>query len=143
LVGEYFVDQLSSDVLLVELTTDMALDDAHRLQCTNYAKATGLQLCLLLDFGKPRLESNAWATVYEPRRIIGVLCVHRLSASATKISSWLRRHGLVCVWPPHQRALGDCAASRARPGHPRRAGRPSSKKVIKSNTELHRVPHRV
>ena len=26
------------------------------MQCTNYLKATGLQLCLLRNFGKPRLE---------------------------------------------------------------------------------------
>jgi hypothetical protein len=26
------------------------------MQCTNYLKATDLQLCLLLIFGKPRLE---------------------------------------------------------------------------------------
>jgi hypothetical protein len=26
------------------------------MQCTNYLKAIGLQLCLLLVFGKPRLE---------------------------------------------------------------------------------------
>ena len=56
LVGEYFVDLLINDVLLVELKTVKALDDAHRMQCTNYLKATGLQLCLLLNFGKPRLE---------------------------------------------------------------------------------------
>jgi hypothetical protein len=52
---------------LVELQTVKALDDAHmppggcpggRMQCTNYLKATGPQLCLLLDFGKPRLEIN-------------------------------------------------------------------------------------
>ena len=56
LVGEYFVDLMINDVLLVELKTVKALDDAHRMQCTNYLKATGLRLCLLLNFGKPRLE---------------------------------------------------------------------------------------
>jgi GxxExxY protein len=55
-VGEYFLDLLVEDLLLVELKTVKALDDAHRMQCTNYLKATGLRLCLLLNFGKPRLE---------------------------------------------------------------------------------------
>jgi GxxExxY protein len=55
-VGEYFVDLLVEDVLLVELKTAKALDEAHRIQCVNYLKATGLRLCLLLDFGKSRLE---------------------------------------------------------------------------------------
>ncbi len=56
LVGEYFVDQLVNGVLLVELKTVKALDDLQRMQCTNYLKATGLRLCLPLDFGRPRLE---------------------------------------------------------------------------------------
>ncbi len=55
-VGEYFADLLVEDALLVELKTVKALDDAHRMQCTNYLKATGLRLCLLLNFGGPRLE---------------------------------------------------------------------------------------
>ena len=55
-VGENFVDLLVEDMLLVELKTVKALDDVHRMQCTNYLKATGLRLCLLLNFGKPRLE---------------------------------------------------------------------------------------
>src|SRR6266700_6128568 len=55
-VVEYFPDLLVEDVLLVELKTVKALDDSHRMQCTNYLKATGLRLCLLLNFGKPRLE---------------------------------------------------------------------------------------
>ena len=41
---------------LVELKTVKALDDAHRMQCTNDLKATGLKLCPLPNFGKPRLE---------------------------------------------------------------------------------------
>ena len=56
MVGEYFADLLVNDVLLVELKAVKALDDAHRMQCTNYLKGTGLQLCLLLNFGKSRLE---------------------------------------------------------------------------------------
>jgi GxxExxY protein len=55
-VGEYFPDLLVEDVLLVELKTVNGLDNAHRMQCTNYLKATGLRLCLLLNFGMPRLE---------------------------------------------------------------------------------------
>ena len=55
-VGEYFVDLMIEDMLLVELKTVKALDEAHRAQCVNYLKATGLPLCLLLNFGKPRLE---------------------------------------------------------------------------------------
>ncbi len=55
-VGEYFVDLLVNDAVLVELKTVKALDEAHRLQCVNYLKATGLHLCLLLNFGNPRLE---------------------------------------------------------------------------------------
>jgi GxxExxY protein len=55
-VGEYFVDLLVEGVLLVELKIVKELNDTHRMQCTNYLKATGLQLCLLLNFSKPRLE---------------------------------------------------------------------------------------
>lgn len=56
LVGEYFVDLLVEESLLVELKTVRAFDDAHCAQCVNYLKAAGLPLCLLLNFGKPRLE---------------------------------------------------------------------------------------
>ncbi len=55
-VGDYSTDLLVADILLVELKSVRALDDIHRMQCTNYLKATGLSLCLLLNFGKPRLE---------------------------------------------------------------------------------------
>jgi GxxExxY protein len=55
-VGDYSTDLLVADMLLVEVKTVRALDDVHRMQCTNYLKATGLRLCLLLNFGKSRLE---------------------------------------------------------------------------------------
>jgi GxxExxY protein len=56
LVGEYFVDLLVEGSVLVELKTVRALDRAHRAQCINYLRATGRHLCLLLNFGTPRLE---------------------------------------------------------------------------------------
>ena len=55
-IGEYFVDLMVEDSVLVELKTVKALGDAHRALCVNYLKATNLQLCLLLNFGTPRLE---------------------------------------------------------------------------------------
>lgn len=56
IVGEYVADLLVEDKLLVELKTVKALDQFHLLQCTNYIKGTGVHLCLLLNFGNPRLE---------------------------------------------------------------------------------------
>ena len=34
----------------------LSLDDVHAAQCLNYLKATGLKVCLLVNFGKPRAE---------------------------------------------------------------------------------------
>ena len=56
LVGEYFADLLVEDCIVVELKAVKVLDEAHWAQCLNYLKATGLRLCLLLNFGKPRVE---------------------------------------------------------------------------------------
>ncbi len=55
-VGEYVADLLVESLVLVELKCDRAVDDVHLAQCLNYLKATGLRLCLLLNFGKPRVE---------------------------------------------------------------------------------------
>lgn len=55
-VGDYFIDLLVEDCILVELKTVRALDGVHRAQCINYLRATGMHLCLLMNFGTPRLE---------------------------------------------------------------------------------------
>ena len=55
-IGEYTVDLLVEHTVLVELKAAKVLDDIHPAQCLNYLKATGLHLCLLLNFGKPSLE---------------------------------------------------------------------------------------
>ena len=55
-VGDFTPDLLVDDRVLVELKAVKALDDAHTAQCLNYLKATGLQVCLLMNFGRPRVE---------------------------------------------------------------------------------------
>jgi GxxExxY protein len=55
IVGEYAADLLVEAAVVVELKAVRALDDIHQAQCMNYLRATGLQLCLLLNFGRPRV----------------------------------------------------------------------------------------
>ena len=55
-VGEFFIDLLVEASLLVELKTVAELSSTHRAQCLNYLRATGMHLCLLMNFGRPRLE---------------------------------------------------------------------------------------
>jgi GxxExxY protein len=54
-VGEYAVDVLVEGTVLVEFNAVRALHEGHHAQCMNYLRATGLRLCLLLNFGNPRL----------------------------------------------------------------------------------------
>jgi GxxExxY protein len=56
IAGEFVIDMLIEDSVLVELKSLKAANDIHRAQCMNYLRATGLRLCLLLNFGNPRLE---------------------------------------------------------------------------------------
>jgi len=51
-VGEYFADLLVEGTVLVELKSVRSLEDAHTAQCLNYLAATGVPICLLLNFGK-------------------------------------------------------------------------------------------
>ena len=55
-VGEYAVDLLVEELVVVELKAIIALKDVHRAQCVNYLKATGFRMCPLLNFGGPRLQ---------------------------------------------------------------------------------------
>lgn len=56
IVGEYFADLLVSNAVFVELKAVKEINAAFTAQCLNYLKATGLPICLLLNFGKPRVE---------------------------------------------------------------------------------------
>jgi GxxExxY protein len=55
-VGDYAADLLVEASLMVELKCVRAFEQSHLAQCLNYLNATGLRVCLLLNFGAPRLE---------------------------------------------------------------------------------------
>jgi GxxExxY protein len=55
-VGEYIADALVQDVVLLELKSCKAITEAHKAQCLNYLKATGLHTCLLINFGSDGVQ---------------------------------------------------------------------------------------
>ena len=56
LVGDYVADLQVEECVIVEIKAVTTLDDVHSAQCMNYLKATGLKVCLLINFGKPRVD---------------------------------------------------------------------------------------
>jgi len=55
-VGEYFADLLIEDAMVVELKCVKRLAGEHTAQCLNYLRASGVTLCLLVNFQKPKVE---------------------------------------------------------------------------------------
>jgi len=55
-VGDYVADLLVNDQILIELKACKDLDDVHLAQCLNYLKATALKVCLLMNFGRPKIQ---------------------------------------------------------------------------------------
>ncbi|MGB9456285.1 MAG: GxxExxY protein [Bryobacteraceae bacterium] len=55
-VGEYFADILVEGVLVIELKCVDRLANEHMAQYLNYLRASGLGLCLLVNFQKPEVE---------------------------------------------------------------------------------------
>lgn len=56
IVGDFIADILVNIAVIIELKAQKHLDDAYQAQCINYLKATQLNICLLINFGKPRVE---------------------------------------------------------------------------------------
>ncbi len=67
-VGEFFADMLVENLILVELKAVTELAEEHMAQALNYLRATGLPLCLLINFSKSRVQirrlypSPSWKT---------------------------------------------------------------------------------
>lgn len=56
LIGSYAADILVEEQIIIELKAVRSLEDLHTAQCFNYLKATGLETCLLINFGTPRIQ---------------------------------------------------------------------------------------
>ena len=55
-VGEYFADILVEGALMVELKCVERLGNEHTAQCMNYLNASGISVCLLVNFQRPKVE---------------------------------------------------------------------------------------
>jgi len=68
IVGDFIADLLIEDRVLVELKAVSALVNEHTAQALNYLRASGLEICLLINFGKSKVEikrllpSISWKT---------------------------------------------------------------------------------
>jgi len=55
-VGQYVCDLLVNDLVIVELKTVRALMPEHLAQVINYLKATRMDVGMLINFGRPKIE---------------------------------------------------------------------------------------
>lgn len=56
IVGEFYVDILVENKILLELKAVTRIAPEHKAQVINYLKATGIEIGLLLNFGNSKLE---------------------------------------------------------------------------------------
>ena len=59
-------DLLVENLVLVELKAVKEFDDVHLAQCLNYLKAAGLPLCLLINFGTPKIRIRRLVSPFYP-----------------------------------------------------------------------------
>lgn len=56
MVGEFFADLFLEESVLVELKAVSMLMPEHTAQALNYLRASEAEVCLLINFGKPKIE---------------------------------------------------------------------------------------
>jgi len=61
-VGDFTADLLVDDQILIELKAIEGLDGAHTAQCLNYLAATGHSVCLLVNFGRPKVQIKTYCS---------------------------------------------------------------------------------
>jgi len=65
-VGRYLADILVEDLLVIEVKCVDRLSPSHTAQCLNYLRASGLRLCLLVNFQSPKVEWKRIMSGFEP-----------------------------------------------------------------------------
>ena len=55
-VGQFYADLFIEDKVIVELKAVYVLTPEHSAQTINYLKATGIEVGLLINFGRPKIE---------------------------------------------------------------------------------------
>lgn len=56
IVGEFYTDFLKNEKVIVEIKAVNTLLPEHDAQVINYLKAVGIEIGLLVNFGRPKLE---------------------------------------------------------------------------------------
>jgi len=67
-VGDYVADLLVEECVLVEIKSVRQFDEIHLAQCLNYLHATGLHICLLINFGTPKVQVKRVVQQFPDRR---------------------------------------------------------------------------
>jgi GxxExxY protein len=63
-VGDFAADLLVEERVLVELKAAKPFEEVHFVQCMNYLRATGLSVCLLINFGTPKIQIKRFVHRY-------------------------------------------------------------------------------
>lgn len=68
-VGEYFIDILVENQVIIELKAVESLSKIHEAQLLNYLKATGFKIGLLVNFTHPQAEIKRYAFSQDRNKI--------------------------------------------------------------------------
>lgn len=67
-VGEFFVDILVENKILIELKVANGLSKENYAQTINYLKATEIEIGLLINFGTPKIEYRRFTNQFNEKR---------------------------------------------------------------------------
>ena len=84
-VGDFYADLVVEEKVMVELKSVKALILEHEAQTINYLNATGIQVGLLINFGKPALEFKRFTPKQRGCPGIQASCLQKKSCASMLI----------------------------------------------------------